>query len=100
QGARVAGAPVLDVLRLVRDDACEAHLAEERFVACERSVRGDHEVVRAEAGGVGEPAISVVNEYAQVGCETGGLAAPVLDERRRRDDEGRSPWRGGSAIVG
>ena len=81
-------AAVLQVLCLVGEDEVEPDRLEQRAVARERAVGGEHEVVRREVLRR-QPALAVMDEHAQPRREPGALAPPVLQQRCRHDDQRR-----------
>ena len=50
---------------------------------------GDHDVVTAEFGYIFEAVLPVVDEDAQLRCETDGFATPVFEETCGANDECR-----------
>ena len=84
---RVAGAAVFNVLGFVGDDAAEGGAGKQLFVARQRPVGRDDEVVGAKGFRIGQALFAVVHKDAQFGGEASGFAAPVFHERSRADDE-------------
>ena len=91
--ARPLRVRVLDVLRLVEQQAVPGDRGEEVDVAGGDVVRGDDDV-RFQRGfrecGARKPEAAVVAVHAQRGREPRDLRAPLLDDAHRADDERRA----------
>ena len=98
----VRAAAVLDLLRLVEDQAPPGDGGEELLVARGQAVGRQHQVrllgLPGERPAV-EPIGPVVHVHRQVRGEARRLALPVADERHRADDEGRAGGTGGTGPL-
>ena len=89
QGYRILRTAILNMLRFVGDHTRELDASEQRLVARQGAITGDHQIASDKFGGGRNTFVSMMNKRAKLRGETYSLTPPVFEERCRAHHQRR-----------